>query len=192
MSLKSTGLKTHLFQVEILVEGDTNAKALEQLLHVLNNGGFPDFRVLSGSELGRLIDQLQQQATVSSPSKSVKNGSSAGSAEEAVPPHTQTAKSKSASSQSSSSSSAKTASRSTAAAAETPANPFALIAAQFREYMSQNKLIRLRINKGLGVSLNIPGRIINLDEEASLITVYHVDEKQVYTFKLNEIDDYSI
>jgi len=190
MTHTNTGPKTHLFQVEILVEGDTNAKALEHLLHVLNNGGFPDFRVLSGSELGRLIEHLQH-SNVGSPSKSVNIASSpAASAEQSASSQAQTAKSKSGTPHSPSSP-AKNAGRS-AAPAEAAINPFALISAQFREYMKQNKLIRLRINKGLGVSLNIPGRIINLDEEAAMITVYHVDEKQVYTFKLNEIDDYSI
>lgn len=55
--------------------------------------------------------------------------------------------------------------------------------------MKQNKLIRLIVNKGLGKKASIPCRIINLDEENVLVTVYHVDEKQVYTFRMNEIED---
>ncbi|GMK41721.1 hypothetical protein PCCS19_47780 [Paenibacillus sp. CCS19] len=178
------GQQTHLFQVEILVEGETNAKAMEQLLHVLNNGGFPDFRVLSGSALGLLIDAMREQhqneqqrpitstpapqkqsRTVSSsePAKAISNPGNA-SDRKSKPPSTPTLST----------------------------SPFASIAAQFREYMDKNKLIRLKVNKGLGVSLSIPGRIINLDEATELLTVYHVDEKQVYTFKLNEIDDFSV
>ncbi|WP_424769009.1 hypothetical protein [Paenibacillus sp. sgz302251] len=60
-----------------------------------------------------------------------------------------------------------------------------------RTYMKNNTLIRLIVNKGLGIKLNIPCRIINIDEGENLITVYHVDEKQVYTFRLNEIEDFS-
>ncbi|MBH5318543.1 hypothetical protein I6N90_12080 [Paenibacillus sp. GSMTC-2017] len=59
-----------------------------------------------------------------------------------------------------------------------------------RSFMKNNTLIRLIVNRGLGIKLNIPCRIINIDEQASLITVYHVDEKQVYTFRLNEIEDF--
>jgi hypothetical protein len=47
------------------------------------------------------------------------------------------------------------------------------------------------VNKGLGIKLSIPCRIINVDENESLITVYHVDEKQVYSFRLNEIEDFT-
>ncbi|CDN45723.1 hypothetical protein [Paenibacillus sp. P22] len=56
-------------------------------------------------------------------------------------------------------------------------------------HMEQKTLVRLSINKGKGVRMSIPGRILNIENE--LITVYHVDEKQVYTFLLQEIDDFS-
>jgi len=60
----------------------------------------------------------------------------------------------------------------------------------FRQCKDQNKLIRLIVNRGLGIVISIPCRVINIDENDSLITVYHVDEKQVYTFRLNEIEDF--
>jgi len=62
--------------------------------------------------------------------------------------------------------------------------------ASIRTYMKSNKLIRLIVNKGLGITLSIPCRIINIDEGTSIVTVYHVDEKQVYSFRLNEIEDF--
>jgi hypothetical protein len=62
---------------------------------------------------------------------------------------------------------------------------------KIRALMKTNTLIRLIVNKGLGIKLSIPCRIINVDETENLITVYHVDEKQVYTFRLNEIEDLS-
>ncbi|EFM10123.1 conserved hypothetical protein [Paenibacillus curdlanolyticus YK9] len=183
MTRTSEGRNTHLFQVEILVEGETNAKALEQLLHVLNGGGFPDFRILSGSELGQLIDRLQQQAAASpapTPAATKK--------EPAV--NTSSVKSNKTAAANTSGQPSKASAK--PAATTDSSNPLALISEQFRDCMKQNKLIRLKVNKGMGVTLNIPGRIINLDEESSMLTVYHVDEKQVYTFKLNEIDDYSM
>ncbi|RJX37845.1 hypothetical protein D3P09_17245 [Paenibacillus pinisoli] len=59
-----------------------------------------------------------------------------------------------------------------------------------RAFMKSNTLIRLIVNRGLGIKLNIPCRVINMDEQENLITVYHVDEKQVYTFRMNEIEDF--
>ncbi|WP_372662007.1 hypothetical protein [Cohnella sp.] len=61
---------------------------------------------------------------------------------------------------------------------------------QIEQYIQSNKLLRLNVNKGLGVKMDIPCRIINFDADKQLITVYHVDEKQVYSFELNEIDDF--
>lgn len=185
------GQQTHLFQVEILVEGDSNAKALEQLLHVLNNGGFPDYRVLSGSSLGQLIDTMRTQhlngqlKTEVSPASTI---ASPGAVQSALAVKPQSAAQPVVHSGARSQSDRKT----EQPASSSNISPFASIAAQFREYMAKNKLIRLKVNKGLGVSLSIPGRIINIDEATELMTVYHVDEKQVYTFKLNEIDDFSI
>lgn len=62
--------------------------------------------------------------------------------------------------------------------------------AQIRSFMKSNKLIRLIVNRGFGITLSIPCRIINLDEAEHIITVYHVDEKQVYTFRMTEIEDF--
>ncbi|OXM15201.1 hypothetical protein [Paenibacillus herberti] len=56
--------------------------------------------------------------------------------------------------------------------------------------LEDGRLVRLSINRGKGVQLSVPCRIINLDEETGLLTVYHVDEKQVYTFSIGEIDDF--
>jgi len=62
--------------------------------------------------------------------------------------------------------------------------------AAMKKCKAQNKLIRLIVNKGLGVKLSIPCRVINVDEKDLIVTVYHVDEKQVYTFRLSEIEDF--
>lgn len=62
--------------------------------------------------------------------------------------------------------------------------------ARIEQYIKNNKLLRLNVNKGRGVKMDIPCRIINFDATNQLLTVYHVDEKQVYSFSLNEIDDF--
>lgn len=61
---------------------------------------------------------------------------------------------------------------------------------RIQQYIKANKLLRLNINKGRGIKMDIPCRIINFDMSTQLLTVYHVDEKQVYSFGLNEIDDF--
>ncbi|WP_256756653.1 hypothetical protein [Cohnella sp. WQ 127256] len=71
--------------------------------------------------------------------------------------------------------------------APTQPDPFEL---RIRQYIESNKLLRLNINKGLGVTMSIPCRVINFDADTQLLTVYHVDEKQVYSVGLNEIDDF--
>ncbi|MFD1956004.1 hypothetical protein ACFSL6_17960 [Paenibacillus thailandensis] len=58
-----------------------------------------------------------------------------------------------------------------------------------RSLQSDNSLVRMTVNKGLGVKLSIPCRILRLDEQDNLVTIYHVDEKAVYTFRLTEIED---
>lgn len=57
------------------------------------------------------------------------------------------------------------------------------------EVISNGRLVRLHIVKSRGVRFNLPGRILKFDEYNKTINVYHVDEKQVYTFYLNEIED---
>lgn len=52
--------------------------------------------------------------------------------------------------------------------------------------------MRLTVLKGRGVKLSIPCRLLNYDQSAENLTVYHVDEKMVYTMKLAEIDDLTV
>ncbi|MEC0232418.1 hypothetical protein [Paenibacillus alba] len=66
----------------------------------------------------------------------------------------------------------------------------AAIVQQLEKYKANNTLIRLTVIKGKGIKLNLPCRILNYDDSNQNVTVYHVDEKKVYLFKLNEIDDY--
>ena len=59
-----------------------------------------------------------------------------------------------------------------------------------RRVMNDQALVRLHVVKGRGVKLSLPCRVLHFDEEKDQISVYHVDEKAVYTFGLNEIDDF--
>jgi hypothetical protein len=61
---------------------------------------------------------------------------------------------------------------------------------RIHEHIQSNRLIRLSINKGRGVKMNIPCRFLNFDPSNQQLTVYHVDEKQVYSINLNEIEDF--
>lgn len=60
---------------------------------------------------------------------------------------------------------------------------------QIEQFKEKRTLVRLSVLKGKGVKLSIPCRILNYEWSNGNITVYHVDEKKVYTFQLNEIDD---
>jgi hypothetical protein len=156
----STEQATFMFNVDILVYGESNALAMERLLHLLNQSNFADYRIKSGIELGRLIEELE----VKQPVMEKKNVPSKASA-----PNQQTKKT----------------------AADSAAE-LTLVTERIKACAGDNRLIRLMINKGYGVKLNIPCRIINFDVNSQMLTVYHVDEKQVYSFTLNEIDDFVI
>ncbi|RUS43564.1 hypothetical protein [Cohnella sp. AR92] len=62
--------------------------------------------------------------------------------------------------------------------------------AKIRGYIQSNKLIRVNLNRGKGIKQSMPCRIVNFDPEQTLLTLYHVDEKRVYSIYLNEIDDF--
>jgi HD superfamily phosphohydrolase len=67
-----------------------------------------------------------------------------------------------------------------------------LVVDQLAKFKQDNTLIRLTVVKGKGVKLSLPCRILNYDADTQNVSVYHVDEKRVYLFKLNEIDDFNI
>ena len=70
-----------------------------------------------------------------------------------------------------------------------PNTEYLPIIEQIEQFKEQRTLVRLSVLKGKGVKLSIPCRILNYEGSSGNITVYHVDEKKVYTFQLNEIDD---
>lgn len=66
------------------------------------------------------------------------------------------------------------------------------IADMFDKFVKERTLIRLSILKEKGVKQSMPCRIMNYDVSNDRISVYHVDEKQVYSFNLNQIEDYVV
>jgi hypothetical protein len=169
-SKPTAGLTSFVFNLEVLFESSSNAEALEQLLHALNQSGLVDYRVVSGIRLGSKIEERKAGSTdIQEIPVTVKGNESANnkaSAAEKILPKSSPPKQP--------------------AASYDNLNGLEKIHA----IMKANVLIRLIVNKGLGIKLSIPCRIINLNEQENLITVYHVDEKQVYTFRLNEIEDF--
>lgn len=152
---------SYIFQVEIMIEEDGHGIALEKLLRGLNSGGYDDYRITSGIRLGERIQERMAGSGLATPISIVPEPI------EAVSP----------------SSPAPSASAAEKAASED-------VFTQIRSFMKSNKLIRLVVNRGFGIKLSIPCRIINMDESEQMITVYHVDEKQVYTFRMTEIEDF--
>jgi hypothetical protein len=61
---------------------------------------------------------------------------------------------------------------------------------RIRAYIQSKKLIRVNVNRGKGVKMSMPCRVLNYDPDKELLTLYHVDEKRVYSIRLNEVDDF--
>lgn len=165
MNLKQSEItNSFVFKVELLVESTNNNAALEQLIHALNLGQFLDYRILEGIQLGKLISQRKEETPEQHSVPIIHPNSSprldANPAE------------------------------SKPQIAEDDSSRLSDGLDAIRTYMKSNRLIRLIVNKGFGITLSIPCRIINVDEVSNIVTVYHVDEKQVYTFRLNEIEDF--
>ena len=162
----------YLFNVDILINARTNPLAMQYLLELLNNHDkVTDFNINSGLELGRTIDSLLRSAKLA-----LK--------QEISPPTPVNLPHKNAVKQTSSPLNQLIPQQPTPQAME-PSDAFS----QIRQYIQSNQLVRIRANRH-GKQVSIPCRILNFDEAATTISVYHVDEKQVYTFKLNEIDEF--
>lgn len=171
-----------LFNVDILIKSPSNALALQKLFEILNsNEQVIDFRVKSGMELGEIIDNLIQakkQSVISKASKPKAAGDPSPAKKEsapkplsdAVPAHPEAEKKPAAD----------------FAAPSPESDPYEWI----KVYSKDNRLVRLTTNRQ-GKKISLPCRILNYDDSNQLVNVYHVDEKQVYTFNINEIDEFS-
>ena len=154
---------SYVYHVELLIEDENHAAALAQVINKLNNAAFLDYKMISGIQLGNEIDARKAKAISTSPVSIRPEASTELNTVQGAPL------------------------KAAAQANETALSQGLEI---FRQYKDRNKLIRLIINRGLGIKVSIPCRVINIDEQQMIITVYHVDEKQVYTFRLTEIEDF--
>lgn len=157
----------YLFNVDILINARTHPLALQYLLELMNGSQVVgDFKINSELPLGKKIDSLLNPPKTLSKQESALLKKLSGYKSSV---HT----------------SPSAAASPPKAPAESPADAFE----QIRTFIRDNRLVRLRANRQ-GKQLSLPCRILNFDEETGTINVYHVDEKQVYTFRLNEIDEF--
>jgi len=167
-----------LFNVEILVKEQTNAKALQKLLQLLNsNDDIIDYRINSGIELGSIINSMlanKKQSLIAKSYKRINEGAS-----KPTPSETKVAKSPPAPKEQ-----ADTIQLSSFESMAKSQDFKNLI----QKYIANNSLVRLLINRN-GKRISIPCRILNFLTDTYTLTVYHVDEKQVYSFHLSEIID---
>lgn len=158
-----------LFTVDVMIEAQTNGQALEKLLRILNEGEIIDYRVVKGINLGTLIASALEQSSGKAveikitPDNAGQKESAAGKKPGKSKPETKPA-------------------------AEDGSEHREIIE-QIEKYKNNQTLVRLTIVKGKGVKLSVPCRILNYDRSTEMITVYHVDEKKVYSYQLYEIDD---
>lgn len=168
------GKRRFLFNVDILIEDETNGRALEKLLHLLNGDEVRDYQIKEGVELGTYIEAVLRE-TISKPKQDAGAKATLKPSQQpkdpAVPPATVHNKKEITSSS---------------------PDPHQAIWDQLQQYKQNNALVRLTVVKGKGIKLSLPCRILNFDPPTGNVTVYHVDEKQVYLFKMNEIDDFAV
>lgn len=163
-----SGKTSFVYHVEILIEDEHHTAALAQLINKLNDAALADYKIISGIQLGNEIDARKSNAASTSPVSVVKTDAPKQTADNSSAPINAPLKS----------------------SAQVNDNALSQGLQIFRDYKTKNKLIRLIVNRGLGIKVSIPCRVINIEEQEMIITVYHVDEKQVYTFRLTEIEDF--
>jgi len=157
----SQPFEAFLFKLEVTVSAPRYEAALDQLIHTLRTSGISDYRILSG-------ESIEPEKPGPLPPETRPDTSRNEPATTAVPP--------------------KSSSGSRTKSPEKTKIPEELME-RLGGYIHSGKLVRLHINKGKGVKMNFPGRILSLDPETRNMTVYHVDEKKVYIVALNEVDD---
>ncbi|MHA7580487.1 hypothetical protein ACX12E_08810 [Paenibacillus vandeheii] len=178
-----------LFNVDILIKSRSNALALQSLLEFINKEEqIADFRIQSGIELGKIIEVtlqskkdsfafLHKERKKSQSNARQKNSSPNQATDPTVPVLPQSDIETPASKLTPSSEVSNT----------TNGNSFDV---WIDTLIKENRLTRIVVNNKNGKHQSIPCRILNFDRDSSIVSVYHVDEKQVYTFRTNEIDEF--
>lgn len=170
--------KKHLFRVEIMVEEATQTMALAALLQILNHPKVDDFRIAEGIQFGKTIEKTVSENAAQPfaipPNQTVSNknaiaGQSASAKEGGKPKSPKQAPE--------------------AKPASAPKEAGTLSLENLTQLKESGALVRIVVVKGKGVKLSLPCRILNFDPGGQQLTIYHVDEKKVYSFTLNEIED---
>ncbi|SFL16740.1 hypothetical protein SAMN03159341_103586 [Paenibacillus sp. 1_12] len=164
-----------LFNVDILIESESNGRALEKLLHLLNTSEVQDYLVKEGIHLGKTIEVIMRE-TISKQQADTHSEEKPDITKENKPLDKAAAATK----------------KNSAASPAKLEDPHQPIWDQFQSFKERNSLVRLTIVKAKGIKLSLPCRILNVDAPGGMVSVYHVDEKQVYLFKINEIDDFAV
>lgn len=186
---KTLEKKKHLFRVEIMVEEAGPAMALASLMQVLSHPRVADFRILEGMQFGQKIEKIAAESKATAieipESRAVPAKPSSGAGGKSAPVPDKLALPRSPDTPS------------LPPAAEKPVPPATapsdtrdvLNLERLTELTSSGTLVRIAVVKSKGIRLSIPCRILKFDFDEQLLTVYHVDEKKVYSFSLNEIED---
>ncbi|MDT0121905.1 hypothetical protein Q9R46_04585 [Paenibacillus sp. RRE4] len=185
----------YLFNVDILIKSRSNALALQSLIEFINKEEqIADFRIHSGIELGQIIEAMTRAKTNSTDSNpnflespqpsneklaSSKLDQIVGSVSSKSQPQQSVAK------ESNSKVDKKKSTADTSHVADS--NSFD---AWIESLIKENRLTRIVVNNKHGKHQSIPCRILNFDRDNNVVSIYHVDEKQVYTFRTNEIDEF--
>jgi Fe-S cluster assembly iron-binding protein IscA len=195
MEPKYAKKKSHLFSVDILIEDATNGKALEKLLHVLNNPLIRDYRVVKGLELGTAIEaalQVHEKETADAAAQKIAEAVMETKTESKIRARADTRVEAKVGAKAETKVETKTEEN----VKQQDTNPTAVnpehltyLAELITDYQQKGTLVRLSIIKGKGVKLSLPCRVLNFDAASENLSVYHVDEKKVYLIKLNEIDE---
>lgn len=173
--------KKHVFRVEIMVDESTPTLALAALLQALNHPNVDDFRITEGIQFGKLLESTVQNGTAQPiaipahsaiPAKHAVNAQQKEQKDKAPakpePPQPAANRKKTA----------------------LPAPEAGTLSLENLLHLQESgALVRLVAVKSKGVKLSIPCRILNFDAPGQQLTIYHVDEKKVYSFSLNEIED---
>ncbi|QOS77904.1 hypothetical protein JNUCC31_24630 [Paenibacillus sp. JNUCC31] len=178
-----------LFNVDILIKSRSNALALQSLLEFINKEEqIADFRIQSGIELGKIIEvTLQSKKDAFASLHKGRKKSQATEEQKTSSPTQATASTDPVAPQNQTETPASQKTTSLEALNTTSGNSFDV---WIDTLIKENRLTRIVVNNKNGKHQSIPCRILNFDRENSIVSVYHVDEKQVYSFRTNEIDEF--
>lgn len=178
---KQTQKRKFLFNVDIMIEDDTNGRALERLLHLLNSAVVEDYQIKQGIELGKKIEIALKQSIRKGEETRVVTDRAEDASKSKEAPQAAAGKPQDK---------AQGKSPEEVSAANASDDPYRRIWEQLTQLKEKNKLIRLTVLKGKGIKLSLPCRVLNVEPASGNVSVYHVDEKKVYLFRINEIDDF--